>query len=90
MTAYSAGQRLEFYYPENTSASTPIQIFVREYDNEPVTFSLLSDGTLDSTFFDLVDQNNTSSPFIAELVFKNSFVPDFENQQMPVTTTTTT
>ena len=79
VTAYSAGQRLEFYYPENTSASTPIQIFVREYDNEPVTFSLLSDGTLDSTFFDLVDQNNTSSPFIAELVFKNSFVPDFEN-----------
>ena len=79
VTDYSTGQRLEFYYPENTSASTPIKIFVREYDNEPVTFSLLSDGTLDSTFFDLVDQNNTSSPFIAELVFKNSFVPDFEN-----------
>ncbi|MBT5716153.1 MAG: hypothetical protein HOI70_04495, partial [Opitutae bacterium] len=32
---YATSQRLTFQYPENSSAATPIQIFVYEYDGEP-------------------------------------------------------
>ena len=79
ITNYSSAQRLTFQYPENSSAATPITVFVREYDGEPVVFSLLSDGTTDADNFTLTDQNSTSSPYQAQLSFKNNFVPDFEN-----------
>ena len=76
---YSSNQRLTFQYPENSSAATPIQVFVREFDGEAINFSLLSDGTTDANNFSLVDQNSTSSPYLALLSFGNNFVPDFEN-----------
>ena len=79
ITNYTSSQRLSFQYPENSSAATPIKVFVREYDGEPVVFSLLSDGTTDADNFTLTDQNSTASPYQAQLSFKNSFVPDFEN-----------
>lgn len=79
VTNYSSNQRLTFQYPENSSAATPIQVFVREYDGEAINFSLLSDGTTDANNFSLVDQNSTSSPYLALLYFGNNFVPDFEN-----------
>ena len=40
---------------------------------------MLSDGTTDADNFTLTDQNSTSSPYQAQLSFKNNFVPDFEN-----------